>query len=39
MSGSDVHVIAQTLSPADISGLAKHAVTDIPIVTAAGVLQ
>jgi hypothetical protein len=36
MSGSDVRVLEKTFSHAVVSGLA---VTDLPIVTAAGVLQ
>jgi hypothetical protein len=39
MSGSDVRVLEQTMSHAVVSGPAEHAVTDLPIVTAAGVLQ
>jgi hypothetical protein len=39
ISGSDVRELDQTLNHADVSGLAEHAVTDLPIVTAAGVLQ
>jgi hypothetical protein len=39
MSGSDVRVLEQTLSHADVSGLDEQTVTDLPIVTAAGVLQ
>ena len=38
MSGSDVRILEQTLHHADVSGLAEHAVTDLPIVTAAGVI-
>jgi hypothetical protein len=33
-----VQVIDLTMNHADVSGLADHAVTDLPIVTAAGVL-
>jgi hypothetical protein len=39
MSGRDVQVLEQTMSHAVLSDLAKHAVTDLPNVTAAGVLQ
>jgi hypothetical protein len=39
MNGSDVRVLEQTLHHADVSGLGEHTVTDLPIVTAAGVLQ
>jgi hypothetical protein len=38
MSGCDVRVIDLTMNHADVSGLAEHAVMDLPIVTAAGVL-
>jgi hypothetical protein len=38
MSGRDVHVIEQSLLSADVTGLADHAVKDIPIATVAGVL-
>ena len=39
MSGNDVRVLEHTLHHAYVSGLAEHAVTDLPIVTAAGVLN
>jgi hypothetical protein len=38
MSGADVIVIEETLNHADVSGLADHSVTDLPIATVAGVL-
>jgi len=38
MSGDDVRVIEETLNNADVSGLADHSVTDLPIATVAGVL-
>jgi hypothetical protein len=39
MSGNDVRVIETTLNHADVSGLADHSVTDLPIATVAGVLS
>ena len=39
MSGSDVRVIEQTLQSADVTGLAEHAVKDLPIATVAAVLN
>jgi hypothetical protein len=38
MSGCDTRVSEQTMNHADVSGLAEHAVTDLPIVAAADVL-
>jgi hypothetical protein len=38
MSGCDVRVLEQAMNHADVSGLAEHAVTNLPIVTAADVL-
>jgi hypothetical protein len=39
MSGCDLRVIVQSLLSADVTGLADHAVKDIPIVTVAGFLS
>jgi hypothetical protein len=39
MSGDDVRVVEYTLNHADISGLANHAVKDLPIVTAAACIS
>jgi hypothetical protein len=39
MSGSDVRVIEQTLQSADVTGLAEHAVKDLPIATVASVIE
>ena len=39
MSGSDVRVLEQTLSHADVSGLAEHSVSDLPICTVAGMIK
>ena len=39
MNGCDVRVIEQTLQSADVSGLAEHAVKDLPIATVAAVLN
>jgi hypothetical protein len=39
MSGADVRVIEQTLHHADISGIAEHSVSNLPICTVAGVIE
>jgi Reverse transcriptase (RNA-dependent DNA polymerase) len=39
MSGSDVRVIETTLSKADVTGIADHAVVDLPISTVAGLID
>jgi hypothetical protein len=39
MSGSDVRVIETTLSKADVTGIADHAVIDLPISTVAGLIE
>jgi hypothetical protein len=39
MSGDDVRVLEYSLNRADISGLADHAVKDLPIVTAAACIS
>jgi hypothetical protein len=38
MSGCDFCVIEQSLLSSDVTGLADHAVKDIPIATVAGAL-
>jgi hypothetical protein len=39
MSGNDVRIIETTLNHADVSGLNNHSVSNLPIVTVAGVLS